>query len=381
MASSVYRRVSRKRACRICGKTDWCSYTPDEKISFCAREIVNSDRVSRTGWGVFYHEKTLFPNHVEPPFAPYRDKPQPKPTLAPIEIRDFVYRKIIALAPATNSDEIINDEKGLRARKILDFENYGALPRKQSDRRELAKIIRGAINREFPDYVRKQKSAMAGLPGFWLDECGRIQLWTEKDYPCPLMLIPYRDENGFVQACQIRFMCRSLAADDAPRYVWLSTPEKSGGASCGSPLHFARREFDFSGKPFLITEGALKAETVQKFETDLNVIASAGVTCAHEQIVLAARRRPMILAFDADYSENIYVARAIARLICFRKADAREFNYEPQVNICIWNKRAKGLDDALLLGFSTYLISPSQWLASLGDECRSAAEMYFASHV
>ncbi|HMS43001.1 MAG TPA: hypothetical protein PKE69_22420, partial [Pyrinomonadaceae bacterium] len=58
--NSQYKRVSRQRICLICGKPDWCSYTPDSRISFCARIITNADRVSRTGWGVFYHEKLLF---------------------------------------------------------------------------------------------------------------------------------------------------------------------------------------------------------------------------------------------------------------------------------------------------------------------------------
>lgn len=377
MGSSDYRRVSRKRACRICGKTDWCSYRPDEKISFCAREISGSNRTSRTGWGVFYHEKTLFQNHIEPPFAPRRPPPSPKPELAPIEIRDFVYRKLIALAPATNSFEITDGEKGLRARKILDFENYGALPQTRSDRRELAKIIRNAVNREFPDYVRKQKSAMVGLPGFWLDERGRIQLWTEKDYACPLMLIPYRDEDGFIQACQIRFMCRRMSTEDSPRYVWLSTPDRSDGASCGSPLHFARRKTTFPDKPFLVTEGALKAETAQIFKPDFNVIAAGGVTCSHEQIVLATRSRPVFLAFDGDYAENVYVARAIARLISFRTSDAEEFNYEPQINILTWDEKTKGIDDALLQKNPISPVSPTEWLDSLSEICRNAVNPFF----
>lgn len=378
MASSNYRRVSRKRACGICGKTDWCSYTPDEKISFCARENKGSDRTSRTGWGVFYHEKTLFQNHIEPPF-PHRPPPPTKPELAPIEIRDFVYRKLLALAPATDSVKITDGEKGLRARKIFDFENYGALPQTQSERRELARIIRNAVNRSFPDHVRKQKTATAGLPGFWLDERGRIQLWTEKDYACPLMLIPYRDEQGFIQACQIRFMCRRMSTEDSLRYVWLSTPDRSGGASCGSPLHFARRKPFFADKPFLITEGALKAATAQIFKPGFNVVAAGGVTSSHEQIVLATRFRPMFLAFDADYAENIYVARAIARLLSFRASDAEEFNYEPQINILSWDKKAKGIDDALLSGISVESISPSQWFASLNEECRESAAVYFTT--
>lgn len=152
MSHSDYQRVNRKRVCLICSKPDWCSFTPDEKISFCARIIQNANRVSRTGWGVFYHDKSF----SESRRLPCPSKPPPKRAeLAPIEIRDFAYRKLIELAPAANSDEIINGKKGLRARKILDFENYGSLPQTCGERRDIAKQIRIMINRKFPDYVRK----------------------------------------------------------------------------------------------------------------------------------------------------------------------------------------------------------------------------------
>jgi hypothetical protein len=47
---NYYERVTRQKTCLICGKPDWCSYTPNGKISFCARTNHNADRVSRTGW-------------------------------------------------------------------------------------------------------------------------------------------------------------------------------------------------------------------------------------------------------------------------------------------------------------------------------------------
>jgi hypothetical protein len=87
---------------------------------------------------------------------------------------------LIELAPATDSKEIIDGSKGLRARKILDFENYGALPQKQAKRRDLAREIRSLINQKFPEFVRWQKSGLSGLSGFWLDKAGRSQLWLEK---------------------------------------------------------------------------------------------------------------------------------------------------------------------------------------------------------
>lgn len=371
MASSNYKRVSRKRICRICGKPDWCSYTPDEKTSFCARVTMSADRVSRTGWGVFYHEKSLFP--VETFSFPRRPPPR-RAELAPLEIRDFAYRKLIELAPATDSKEIIDGEKGLRARKILTFENYGALPQTRSRRRELAKEIRQSINRKFPDFVRRQKSAINGLPGFWLNKSGSVQLWSEKDYSCPMMIIPYRDAQGLVQACQIRFMCRSSAAVEGVRYVWLSTPDKTeGGVGCGSPLHFAAYNLRYFDKPVLITEGALKAETARILKVGYDILASAGVTCSHEEIVAAARFRPLLIAFDADYYENIYVARAFARLLNHLWTDAAKLKFQPRIEILTWKSEFKGIDDALLRNASITPKSPREWFKSLSANCQREA--------
>ena len=361
MASFDYKRANRRRVCRVCRKSDWCSYTPDEKISFCARVIENADRVSRTGWGVFYHEKPLFP-FESLPFP--RQPPHPKkPELAPLEIRDFAYRKLIELAPALLSKEITEGPKGLRARKILDFENYGALPKTSRERATLAKKVRNSINGQFPDYVRKQKFGVSGLPGFWIDEGGKIQLWRDRDYSCPMMLIPYRDARGFIQACQIRFMCSSPA--NGLRYVWLSTPDKTNGLTCGTPLHYASRSIASSGKPVLITEGALKAETAQIFRGDFVVIANGGVSCSHEEIVAVSRFRPLLIAFDSDYRQNSQVARHLAGFLKTRFADAERHKYDAQTSFLIWSEKFKGIDDALLNKIPISLKTPVEWFNSL----------------
>ncbi len=368
-----YKRVSRHRTCLICGKPDWCSYTPDTKISFCARIVDNADRVSRTGWGVFYHEKLLF---ADTPL-PFPSKPPPKKAeLAPIEIRDFVYRKLIALSPAVNSDEIINGIKGLRARRILDFENYGSLPQNQNERRKIAKVIRNSICRQFPDYVRKQKSSVGGLPGFWVNKKDQVQIWQEKNFNCPMLLIPYRDEKNRIQACQIRFMGQKLR-DNSLRYLWFSTPEKSGGISSGSPLHFVRYKKGISEIPFLITEGALKAETTQFFKSDFNILAVGGVTCQAQEIIRATRFHPLFLAFDGDGTENIFVARAILKLIKLRFQDSEKYQYQPQIKVLTWDKRVKGIDDALLQNLAITEISPSEWYESLNISCRDSLKTMF----
>ncbi len=357
--NSNYKRVSRQRTCLICGKPDWCSYTPDSRISFCARIITDADRVSRTGWGVFYHEKSLF---ADAPL-PFPSKPPPKkPELAPIEIRDFAYRKLIALSPATRFSEIIEGPKGLRCRQILNFEDFGSLPPSSEERRELANIIRASINRKFPDYVRKFRSSICGVPGFWIDEKGKSQLWSDKNYQSPLMLIPYRNSSGMIQACQIRFMNHSPETE--VRYVWLSTPKKSGGISCGCPIHFVRpftEIFSFN-KPFLVTEGALKAATVQNHFPDFNVVAIGGISSSHEELIKAIRFFPLITAFDNDFSKNSQVLRQLVRLFSARFSDALKYNYKPNLSLLSWHSDFNGIDDAIIKNQKIETVSFSHWI-------------------
>lgn len=337
------------------------------KISFCARIAQNATRVSRTGWGIFYHEKSGFSDR-RLPSSPSRS-PLKKAELAPLEIRHFAYQKLFEFSPAFESKEITDGHKGLRARKILDFENYGSLPPNSDKRNALAKNIRNQINQKFPDYVRENKSSISGVPGFWLDKNGKARLWQDKDYNFPLLVIPYRNEDGLIQACQIRFMTDSVLG---ARYIWLSMPEKSDGLSSGSPLHFAGFGQTFSEKAVLITEGALKAETVKVFKPDLCVLASGGVTCSHEQIISAARR-PLILGYDNDYAENTHVARAIAKLVLSRFEDSREFEYDFDLSVLTWNDEARGIDDALLQKSPIRRISLIDWFESLRGKSRAEA--------
>ncbi len=323
--------------------------------------------MSRTGWGVFYHEKSLFARSP----LPFPAKPPPKKTeLAPIEIRDFVYRKLIALSPATRFPEIIDGPKGLRSRKILNFEDFGSLPYDFCERRELAKIIRAALNREFPDYVRKFKSSLTGIPGFWIDENGKSQLWLEKDYSFPLMLIPYRNSDGMIQACQIRFMKKSGGND--LRYIWLSTPKKKGSASCGCPLHFVRplAKSTLSTKPILVTEGALKAEAVQAFSPRFNVVAIGGISSSHSELIKASRFSPLLVGFDNDFSDNLQVLRQFLRFLFARFSDAKKYCFDPDLKILTWSSKFKGIDDALIHNQIINQLTFSQWLTLLNNSLK-----------
>ena len=148
------------------------------------------------------------------------------------------------------------------------------------------------------------------------------------------------------------------------RYVWLSTPKKSSGISCGSPIHFVR---PFSeplslNKPFLVTEGALKAATVQNHFPDFNVVAIGGISSSHKELIKAIRFFPLITAFDNDFSKNSQVLRQLVRLFSARFSDSLKNNYKPNLSILSWRSDFNGIDDAIINNQKIEIVSFPQWI-------------------
>lgn len=87
----------------------------------------------------------------------------------------------------------------------------------------------------------------------------------------------------------------------------------------------------------LITEGALKADTVVRFRPNARVIATSGVTCSHSELVTPAESYNALIAFDADHRTNAAVCRQLARLIVQRETDSRDHKLSTTTNIVCWN--------------------------------------------
>jgi hypothetical protein len=372
MTATGYRRVSKKRPCGSCGKTDWCSTTATETISFCARSTLNANRVSRHGWGVYYDSGSHLKFDRDVPRSPKRKISLFSIPLAPPVIRDRVYRKLIELSPASSNLAIVNSRGGLRARGLTDYSQYGKLPKTFVGRTQLVHRLFLEINKEFGD----ETLSFAGIPGFWQDAGGWVRLWSLFDSNTDLMLIPFVGADELVQACQIRFM--TYVANRSGHYAWLSSAKERMGSGPGSPLHHAapRSRLD---RPVLVTEGALKAATVQTFLTDSYVVGNSGVATAHCEIVKTARGRVLEIAFDNDSFTNPHVSRALAALVRLRLSDQISFGYNEDVRIVTWDKRIKGLDDALLTGIPLEYLTVAEWLKYLAPDCQEQANRQLSS--
>src|SRR5262245_44736198 len=157
--STIFGRVSRRRPCRICGKPDWRSfYRHDgERISICMRVSDGARKINRHGGPIFIHDDWREDKGI----SVFADIPQSP--IATVEIRDFVYDRLIEISPATLYPEaLINGEKGLLARGFDErhFCNYGGLPAGSRERDHIAQLLLQESRGHFPG-----AGPLRGVPG------------------------------------------------------------------------------------------------------------------------------------------------------------------------------------------------------------------------
>src|SRR6266536_1403390 len=368
LVSNGFRKVTTKRPCRICRKTDWCGFSTDERTSTCMRVSDGAKGTARNGGNIHVH-------HDAPPTSSprMRTKPAPPSTeIAPIEIRDAVYRELIRISSAQKYyPQLVDGPDGLLSRGLLEREthNYGALPPTQKERAQLARQLRKFVIDKFSEYGHRYSYAgVVGIPGFWQDANGIVQLWKPREYKMPMLVIPYKDDLGRIQACQLR-LHKADIPEGEKRYRWLASPLERRGCSSGTPIHFTFRSSVLPhGKTVVITEGALKAETLVSLRPQVRAIATSGVSCSHPEIIEAARAYDAVIAFDSDHKTNPAVCRQLARLIAAREQDAASRNLSTTTRIVLW-EGYKGIDDAAKAENVTFTtLQIPEWFATLKSD-------------
>src|SRR6185369_3104777 len=100
--------------------------------------------------------------------------------LAPLEIRDAVFRELMRISPASSyREELLTGPGGLLSRGLLEEHalNYGALPPTKHQRATLAHVLRSFVQRHFRDYAKLYSAGVIGIPGFWQEASGLVHLW------------------------------------------------------------------------------------------------------------------------------------------------------------------------------------------------------------
>ena len=364
--SNIFCRVNRRRPCRICGKPDWCVYVRDgERISVCMRVSDGARKINRHGGAIFIHEDWHDDWREEGAIGVRVVADIPQSSIAPIEIRDSVYDKLIELSPATlYAGALIAGEKGLLARGLSEchFDNYGGLPAGSRERDRIARLLLHEMYDNFSG-----AGSLRGIPGFWEDRQG-VHFWKPKDYLLPRLLIPVRDEWGRIQACQMRL---PFAAKKGLRYLWLSSSDLPHGTGSGSPLHFRFRLADLPRDTWLvIVEGVLKADVLSSLRPELYIVATPCVTANHGALVELTHGRSVLMAFDQDFYENEAVCFHLASFVARRLRRERTL---ATTRIASWDAGVKGIDDAAVRNLPITSISVRQWIDRLNPRLRQIA--------
>jgi len=318
-------------------------------------------KINRHGGAIFIHDDWREEKAVD--VRVVADLPQSP--IAPAEIRDFVYGKLIDLSPATlYPGALIAGEKGLLARGLSErhFGDYGGLPAGSRDRDRIARLLRQEMNDHF-----SIAGSLRGIPGFWEDSRG-AHLWKPKDYLLPRLLIPVRDGSGRIQACQMRL---PFAAKKGLRYLWLSSSDLPHGTGSGSPLHFKFRLTDLPRDAWImIVEGALKADVLSAIRPELYIVATPCVTANHGALVELTRGRLVWIAFDQDHYSNETVCFHLASLVARRMRRERTL---ATTRIASWDAHVKGIDDAAARNLPITSISVQRWFDRLNPRFRKIA--------
>lgn len=343
-------------------------------MSICMWVSEGSIGPSRNGGNKHVHDdvpiistRSTAPTKPEPPAIP----------IAPIEVRDAVYRELLRISPARKYyPHLVAGPDGLLLRGLTEAEthNYGALPPSQAERAQLAhQLYQFAINR-FPQYGDLHNHpGIVGIPGCWQDQSGKPQIWKPREFQMPMLVIPYQDQHGRIQACQLR-LHKGDIPEGEKRYRWLSSPLEPKGCSSGTPIHFTFRPEELKTvddviPTIVITEGALKIQTFVSLRPLNYGLATSGVACSHEPLIAAARPYNAQIAFDADHKTNPAVCRQLARLIAGRETDARNHGLLTTTRIVHW-EGYKGIDDAAnakqKVEFST--LSITEWRDTLSGK-------------
>lgn len=330
------------------------------------RESSGSRGTSRNGGNIHVHTDIPF---VTPHPQVTISKTQPA-SLAPLRIRAAVFQELIRISPAANyTQELVTGPKGLLSRGLLEADalRYGALPPSKEQRATLAASLADFVRSRFTSYARlHSQTELTGIPGFWQETSGAVHIWKPRNYVMPILLIPYRDAKGMIQACQMRLHQDDLALDEK-RYRWLASPSERLGTGSGTPIHFTFAPQTLpAGGTIVITEGALKADTTVRFRPKARVIATSGVSCSHDQIIEASRPYNALIAFDADHRTNPQVCRQLARLIAQRIQDTRSRHQSLTTKVLSWDG-PKGIDEAVRANIKLRTLTIVQWRATLRD--------------
>ncbi len=311
-------RVTRNRPCPVCGKPDNCNVTEDGALAYC-RRVRSAKQGKDGGWS---HILRLDAPLAIAPIKSKTIAPSPTTERASSERCADVYLALIREHLTLSSEHRNSLHKRGLPDGIITANGYASTPT-QSFAANVARAL-------------QERFGLDGVPGFF-KQAGR---WSMVNFGSGIF-IPIRSSDGLIQGFQVR------RDEGEPRYIWFSSTDRDGGASSGSPLHFANWLLLPDASEITLTEGALKADIAAHF-LNAPVVAAAGVSCFGENFAANLREKfpklkTCVVAFDSDFRTKPQVKASLDKLI--RQLSAVGL----RVRVRTWAAElGKGIDDYLL---------------------------------
>lgn len=331
-----WKEVTADHPCQACGKTDWCTVSPDGEAFACRRNDSGLERTDRGGAVYWLHGK-LRPPEGEP------HQQKLAPLKADADFCDEVYGALLELCELDPHDRDALRRRGLGDDHI-GRNCYRSTP---ADRRGVAAKLYWRFGDKLltvPGFIKSSRKGtefitLAGAKGTF---------------------IPCRDPKGRIVGLNIR---RDKVTAGG-KYVWLSSA-KHDGPSPGAPPHvpLGIKQCDLAR----VTEGLLKADVAFAL-SGLPTIALPGVASyrAALPILRSLDAKAVRIALDADYRENAHVARALCGLAQAAAAAGLAVEIEH------WDAaQGKGIDDVLAAGHQPKVLTGeavTTFLVGLGAE-------------
>lgn len=328
--------VTPQTPCPICGHPDWCSYSEDGFRVICRRVETGSIKTASDASGAQYYVhltetgKAHYQSRIE------QDRAAAKTILqASAKFTHEFYSQLLSRLSLTSTHR-----EALRARGLSDEEidrlGYRSWPAEPPWK--LAKALKDHWGLE----------ACLSIPGFYYAE-GKTRHYLTMNYRSGY-IIPSINLDGQIQA----LITRSDKPNTGSKYILLSS-KKRGGFTPSMECHTPTIEQRLTGtvRTVRITEGVLKAD-IATIRSGILTLGLQGLTW-RRAIPTLQRLAPekIIIAFDADASQNLHVAHAMRRFIEALRQELPAMTIGLEIWPIDWGK---GIDDVLTGGFSTSIL-------------------------
>lgn len=313
--------ADRNYPCPICGGKDWCGY--NERGVVCMRHDIGKP-TANGGWFSTWSQLQAVPPIRVTPVSEPQELPSQVCLATPARLNQ-VYSSWLKLLPWNHQEHMLSRGISLEDQARHGYRSY------ELDPMSTYELVQRLV---------EMVGSPEGIPGFYPAKKG----WMFAAHKG--IVIPVRDRTQRIVALKIRRMDQD---EPKKRYRLVSSARRRGGASPGSPVHWAVPEKIVKPSVIGITEGDIKANYMAD---RLGIICVSVPGVSNWRYVLPLSSPNALLCFDIESREKV------RKIVERHKKMLTEELHKSRVKVWYgeWNPQYKGVDDALAAGEKIHLL-------------------------